>query len=191
MNESIFLSAHAALTFAYRFSYDQYERPLMNRLATKYVGSGKGLAGLDGAAQAGIIRAEVAALGKIRDAIVVAWHAPWTLPCSCKSPCCSGEKPNQEFQEAISIISDHAVTLLSGKLSNGRLRRAIVMRCFRVPQKLSDVAEACGVHRDTVSDHSRIIKRWLSEKDGEIEKSITAAEQRLVAAGIVEEVTHY
>lgn len=59
-----FTRAHAALVFALNFASDCYDRPVMNRLADGPRAAGKGLAGLDGAAQAGMVRAEAEASGR-------------------------------------------------------------------------------------------------------------------------------
>lgn len=85
----LFESAHGALVFAFNFSGQCYDRPMMNRLASPAVGSGKGLVGLDGAAQAGMIRAEVQTLGKLAEAIIIARIAPRTVPCHCRSARCA------------------------------------------------------------------------------------------------------
>lgn len=61
--EPMFKSAHAALVFALNYSMQQYDRPLINRIAAGHTKeSHKGLSGVDGAAQAGMIRAELARL---------------------------------------------------------------------------------------------------------------------------------
>lgn len=188
--EPLFDSSHAALTFAFQFSADQYDRPMMNRMADGPRRPGKGLAGLDGAAQAGMIRAEVATFGRLREAIVTAWFAPRTLPCSCRRSCCTGHKDNLEWTEAIAFITQAALEKLSGKVSNYRLRRSIVMRNFRVGAKLMDLADQCGVHRDTAAEHNAILTAWLSGDRkrhgaiGEIGKTLTAVGERLADAGL-------
>ena len=86
-----FTSAHTALVFAFRFSVGAYDRPLANRLAEK--STGVGVAPLDMAAQAGMIRAEVCALGWLHEALLTARYAPSVVPCSCRSRCCAGKRP--------------------------------------------------------------------------------------------------
>lgn len=192
--EPLFRSAHDALKFAYRFSTEQYNRPVMNKLADKPRPAGKGLAGLDGAAQSGFIRREVKELGEWYEAIVIASFALPALPCSCKSACCSGEKPNPEWSAAVHLITMQAMSQLSGKLSHYALRRGIVERQFDVKRTLSELAERCGVDRDTASHHNAILTAWLTgDKDrkrpnakvGEIARAIAAAGDRLAQAGIV------
>jgi hypothetical protein len=190
----LFKSAHNALTFAYRFSSEQYNRPMMNKLADKTARTGKGLAGLAGAGQAGMIRREVKELGALHEAIVIASFAPPSTPCACKAPCCSGEKANKEWSEAIYLITMAAMERLSGKLSHYQLRRGIVERQFGVKRTLSDLAEQCRVNRDTASEHNAILTAWLTgdkkqtgpnTRIGEIARAIAAAGDRLSQAGMI------
>lgn len=154
----LFESAHGALVFAFNFSGQCYDRPMMNRLASPAVGSGKGLVGLDGAAQAGMIRAEVQTLGKLAEAIIIARIAPRSVPCHCRSACCAGHKPNKEWTDAISILADYVrTTALAGCTSNGMLRREYVVRHFtRKDDRISleALAEKHDIARNTVSAHA-------------------------------------
>ncbi|MDR2365853.1 MAG: hypothetical protein LBD68_08390 [Zoogloeaceae bacterium] len=198
MTNELFRSAHAALTFAYNFSGQHYDRPLIARMASKEEWHGKGLAGLDGAAQAGMIRAEVHALGKLPEAIITARFAPPTLPCSCGAPCCCGKRRNEEWINAIAVIADESRrTALAGCESNGLMRREYVIRCFvnkTERESLERIAERHGIHVDTVSAHAKKIANWLSgrrEKHGvdivgEEQKSLDAIEARLAGSGVVE-----
>lgn len=156
--EPLFESAHGALVFAFNFSGQCYDRPMMNRLASPAVGSGKGLVGLDGAAQAGMIRAEVQTLGKLAEAIIIARIAPRSVPCHCRSACCAGHKPNKEWTDAISILADYVrTTALAGCTSNGMLRREYVVRYFtRKDDRISleALADKHDIARNTVSAHA-------------------------------------
>ncbi len=69
--------------------------------------AGRGLGGLDGAAQAGMIRAEVEQLDRLERAFIVARFAPASVPCDCGRSCCSGNRPNEEWTNAIGILSLH------------------------------------------------------------------------------------
>ncbi|HYD58951.1 MAG TPA: hypothetical protein VEC35_01255 [Noviherbaspirillum sp.] len=192
--EPLFKSADDALRFAYHFSAQQYDRPLMNRMADKTSRSGKGLAGLDGSGQAGMIRREMAALGPFYEAIVIANYAPRDIPCECRAPCCSGAKVNKEWSAAIDIVTTEAMQHLTGKLSHYKLRRSIVERQFGVKHKIGDMADECGVDRDTASAHNMILTMWLTgdkkrdvpnRKIGEIFRAITAASEALWQAGFI------
>lgn len=156
--QGLFDTAHGALVFAFNFSGQCYDRPMMNRMASPAIGSGKGLVGLDGAGQAGMIRAEVQSLGKLAEAILMARIAPRTTHCSCRSSCCAGYKPNKEWTDAISILADHIrTTALAGCVSNGLLRREYVVRYFtRKEQRVSleQLADLHNIARNTVSAHN-------------------------------------
>ena len=161
----LFDSAHGALVFAFNFSGQCYDRPMMNRLASPAVGSGKGLVGLDGAAQAGIIRAEVQTLGKLAEAILIARIAPRSMPCHCRQACCSGKKPNKEWTDAIGFLADHVrTTALAGCTANGMLRREYVVRYFtRKDDRISleALAEKHDIHRDTAGAHAAKVALML------------------------------
>ena len=101
----LFRSTQDALLFAFRHAGQSYDRPLMLRMADAARGSGAGLAGLDGAAQAGMIRAEVAALGRLYEAALVARFADRSIPCQCKAACCSGERLNGEWINAVAYLT--------------------------------------------------------------------------------------
>ena len=197
--EPLFKSADDALRYAFSYSGQAYDRPTMNRMADGPHKSGKGLAGIDGAAQAGMIRAELKGIGGLFLAIVTASYAPTTFPCDCGSACCSGQKVNLEWAEAITTITQTAAGRVSCG-SNLRLRRTIVANCFlrksdRKP--IGDVADYCGVHRDTASDHNAKIALWLSGMRsrgsnpaiiGEIDRAKEAAYQALYCAGFFAEM---
>src|SRR5262245_5671313 len=122
-SEPAFTSAHAALKFAFNFSHGTLKRGVLAQMLGGG-GSGRGLAGLDGAAQAGMIQCELGALSKIRRSILAAKFAPQHEPCACRSPCCRGYVENRTFGEAIESISEFVlVEGLTGNISHYRLRR--------------------------------------------------------------------
>lgn len=164
--EPLFDNAHGALVFAFNFSGQSFDRPLMNRLAAPAVGTGKGLVGLDGAAQAGMIRAEVQGLGKLAEAILIARIAPRTTPCSCRSICCSGHKPNKEWTDAVSYLADQVrTTALAGCTTNGMMRREYVVRYFTPKDQrlgLEALADKYDLDRHTVSAHASKVATWFA-----------------------------
>lgn len=198
MEEALFLSAHAALVFAFNFSGQSYDRPMMNRLGAPTLGSGKGLVGLDGAAQAGMIRAEVQAMGKLAEAILTARVAPRAKPCSCRSSCCSGHKPNKEWTDAIAYLADYVrTTVYAGCVVNGLMRREYLVRYFTRKEdrtSLEAMAEKYEIARNTVSAHNAKVATWLggvpARKDkpaqlGMEQAAFDAIEDRLRAIGMV------
>lgn len=156
--EPLFDSAHGALVFALNFSGQCYDRPMMNRLASPAFGTGKGLVGLDGAAQAGMIRSELQTMGKLAEAILIARIAPRWMPCHCRQSCCSGKKPNKEWTDAVAYLADHVRnTALAGCTSNGMMRREYVVRHFTRKEErisLEELAERHDIARNTVSAHA-------------------------------------
>lgn len=89
----------------------------MSHLVVPSSSSGKGLAGFDGAAQAGMIRAEVERPGRLEKAFIIAYFASHYLPCYCGRPCCSGKRSNSEWLQAMGVLSSHLkeVVLLGSK----------------------------------------------------------------------------
>lgn len=196
--EPLFRSAHAALTFALNYSMQQYDRPLMNRaMAGRSSHEGKGLFGTDGAGQAGMIRAELDQLLPIHKAVLIASVGPWQVPCSCKVSCCSGWKPNAEWEAAMSQLTTLAAgAALSGCVSNGRVRSALIQRLLGAKVTLAEIAERFDVCERTVTAHSLKIKRWLfgsqgkSEEDSKLglhQEAYAAITRRLQNGGLVGE----
>lgn len=196
VEQGLFDSAHGALVFAFNFSGQCYDRPMMNRMASPAVGSGKGLVGLDGAGQAGMIRAEVRALGRLAEAILVARIAPRTMPCSCRSACCAGVRPNKEWTDAISILADHVRnTALAGCVSNGLLRREYVVRYFtRKEQRasLDQLSDRHNIARNTASAHNAKVAALFggsAKKNGACpgleSAAVAAVEDRFRSVGLI------
>lgn len=83
-NDAIFDSTRSAVVFALGFSTQQYGATPLSKLQRNRIGSGKGLVGMDGAGQAGMVLAQIARLGQTDRAVIVARFAPRFEP----SPCC-------------------------------------------------------------------------------------------------------
>src|SRR5437899_481750 len=118
MTEPLFDSTRKALRFALNH-HMALPRPAMNKLmadgkvqrivladgskitlaaprATARPGSEQ-LHGLDGAATAGMVLLHLAQLPEPQQLVLMAGSMPATLPCSCRSACCVGEKRNGEW----------------------------------------------------------------------------------------------
>jgi hypothetical protein len=179
----LFSSSHAALKFAFNFTHGSLKRPSINVLAGKGGGSGRGLAGLDGAAQAGMIRAELASLSSVRQRIIEARFAPQSAPCACRSPCCRGARDAVEWADAIAWLTEFVlVEGLTKTISHYRLRRAVVLRYFGARDSFPAIAAACGINRDTACDlNKRVTERFRPEERG----ALHALDGRLKKSGIV------
>jgi len=183
--EALFRSTGAALAFALNFSHGQCKSSAMASLMGGPKPVGRGLGGLDGSAQAGMIRAEINALSpKIRGQILVARFAVRALPCDCKRTCCSGFQASVEWLQAIADIAETVRSeALAGTVVNFLLRHSVVRRYFGDKQSLVDIAAATGVDRDTASAHAGKVIGYLKEQEQRARYDI---EGRLKAAGIVE-----
>lgn len=196
ITEPLFQSAHAALVFAFNFNMQQYDRPLINKLAGGSLpGGGRGLSGIDGAAQAGMIRAELERLNPVRKAMVVASVAPREIYAGRSMSPGKEMRPNPEWKEAVMIVSwDMAAAALSGCISHRALRAGIVARCFGVKVSLVELAERCGVAQNTATNHYQRIRNYLhgtrggasaAPVIGEVRRALDEIEARLIAAGMV------
>lgn len=158
MEERLFTSAHAALTFAFNYSAQAVERPMMARMADKGGGSGKGLGGLDGAGQAGMILSKVKSLSRLHQAILRARFGERVANC----PCCGSSADDHDWLAAIRVISDHAVAdAVSSHITSRILRDAIIARYFGKRLLLQDVAARANVSPATTSKHNGLLVTWL------------------------------
>ncbi len=156
---AVFETAHQALMFAFNFSASTLDRPLTSRMADKYRPTGKGLAGNDGAAQAGLILKRIEQhLSRLHQAILYARFAPREEAC----PCCNHPRARDEWMASIRVISDAAVaSALTGHLTARALRDGLVARYFGQKIHLQELAARAGVNRDTASNHNGMIVNWL------------------------------
>lgn len=192
--QPLFKSPHAALTFAYSKRHG-YERPLMNRMGAAS-NPGNGLGGLDGAGQAGLIRAEVQRLGELREALVIARFAPRIFPCSCKSACCKGYRPNREWQAAITTIAEHARnTALADCNTTPDMRYAYVERVYMrkdARKNLENLAKDLDVNVKTIWKHAKHVRDWLAGTRGKggvpgmEDAAINAIYETLINSGLCE-----
>lgn len=179
----LFKTARGALLFAYNFVHGTLKKPGL--VALMGGGStGRGLGGLDGAAQAGMIKSEVEQLTPVRRRILECRFAPPAKPCPCKRACCSGEIVNPEWAESMGWLTEHVLKqALCGTISNFRLRRAILCRYFGQELSMTTVAAQCGVKRDTAAEHNRKVVTYLGSEEKGADGDIYG---KLFEAGIIE-----
>jgi hypothetical protein len=182
LNEPLFNSAASAAAFALNFRGENLQKSSVNKLACGPSLPGLGLGGLDGAAQAGMVRAELAAIGLLGEAIIVAEMASKTRPCSCKAPCCSGDVMNPEWAAAISLLSNVAKELkIAPAYMN--LRIHLLKRFFGFPLEITETAKVCGVSRETASTHnSKLVQTFTPLK----KKAWADFDARLQKSGMIE-----
>lgn len=177
--EAIFRTVRGAMMFALNFKHGTLKQPSLVAMMGG-ARTGRGLGGLDGAAQAGMILAELGRVRHRRQAMLTARCAPPSLPCTCRSSCCREWRLNPEWDQAITLLTAHVLEEgLAGTVSHYRLRRAMVVRYFlgkegkaprngvpsALKQSLADVAQACGVHRNTASSYNKAIVEHLRKEE--------------------------
>jgi hypothetical protein len=136
----LFQNADAALKFALRYSSQQYaQTPMAKRLKSNgSIGSGKGLVGLDGAAQAGMVRARLERMGKEQQACLVARFSARVEDC----PCCGGNRMLDEYKESLLALAAWADQFVSNSGSAQRLRFGVVQAYFDKKATINKLAEA-------------------------------------------------
>lgn len=178
----LFKTARGALLFAFNFTHGTVKKPFIASL----VGGnrpGRGLSGLDGAGQAGMILAEVRQMEGVRQRILACRYSPQKNPCACRRPCCGGFVLNPEWAEAVEWLTDHILkAALAGTVSNFRLRRALVCRYFGLEISISRVADECRVKRDTAAEHNKRVVTYFQEQERVADIEIQG---RLESAGVV------
>ena len=154
----LFLSAHAAIRFAVTRDGSP-ARPIQSRLTDASTGA-RDLAGLDGAAQAGMIMNILGALGPLAVATLVADVAPRSMPCTCRRSCCSGHMANAKWREAVDTIAQAATSITSTHIGYA-LRSALVVKLYGGKTSLVEIADTMHLDRNTVSKYHGQIHRWL------------------------------
>lgn len=175
-NDQLFDSTHAALTFAYNFQGSP-ALSVVNQMANKPGPMGKGLGGLDGAAQAGIIRRKVASLGKLHESIIIAEYAQRSRLC----PCCSGPTFNQEWKDAIGYIADIVRTeALSEHKTTHPIRRACVEKFFGLNFNVLKTAENLAVERHALAVMIGKARKYLRTEQDRAHTAIDGCLSKLI-----------
>jgi hypothetical protein len=178
-----FDSVAVALRFALNFRHGNVKEPLLSRLL-KQTHRGRGLGGLDGAAQAGLILAELGKLPPERRLVLEARYSDPSEPCRCGSPCCVGYRESREWTEAVYELAEYVLHNTGGiRISHVKLRRASVKRYFGVKSSFREISAQCGVKPDTASSHNNKIVQCLSQVEKIARYEI---EDRLKTAGVID-----
>jgi hypothetical protein len=102
MTEPLFRSAHEALVFAFRYGHDQSPRtPMTGLMQGGAIGSGKGLVGIDGAGQAGMILASLQHLPAEQRDVITVRYGEVHKECHC----CGALVPTREWRDAVDALS--------------------------------------------------------------------------------------
>lgn len=169
--QELFKNTHDALVFAFNYSSQQYALSPMSKLMKTGIGSGKGLVALDGAAQAGIIRARVGKLPAQQAACIIARYAPRFEECQC---CQSRDKMTDEYREAVVILVEWAIGQCTG-MTLRNMRGAIVRSFFERGVSVAEAAKELNVPKATAYDQKARIHKALKELDGVAQRHIEEA----------------
>lgn len=173
--QAVFETMRSAVLFAFNFSTEQYGQMPLARLQRSSIGSGKGLVGHDGAAQAGMVLAQVSRLTPIERAAIVARFSARSELCRC----CGGQKPTALWQEAVEQL---ASGVLPVGVSNYRFRLDLVAKHFGVSMRFDELATRHALSRNTISEHYRTTTRRLADIEAQAQAAIDDA---LQLSGIV------
>lgn len=179
-DDPLFKSAHEALIFAHNFSNQQFAKTAMGKLMQSAGGtrhSGKGLGGLDGAAQAGMILARVVKLPKHEQQCIHARYGQAMAPCGD----CGQDMPTQAWKEAVEGLTFWVVTSLTG-ITHLHLRRAMTAKYFGGKVDMKAMAIRCGVHQSTMSRQYSIVAKTLRSLENKVMAEI---ERELQESGMV------
>lgn len=187
MNEPLepapFRTVRGALAFAFNFTHGTVKKPFIASL-TGSSRPGRGLSGLDGAAQAGLIKSAVSQLAPVRAHLIVGRYTPKKLPCPCKRQCCAGYLLNREWAQSVEWLTEYVLTAaLAGTVSHFRLRRAIIVRYLGDEISIARIAGDCHVKRDTAAEHNKRVVLRLEEEERRAEVELKG---KLEAAGVIE-----
>lgn len=166
--EGVFRDAHEALTFAFSFTAQSPKTPLSSMLQQREpLGSGRGLSGLDAAAQAGMVLATLRHLSKEQVHVLIARYYNVRLPCQC----CGQPRPSPEWDQAVEALS------LCPELRdlNKEVRRGLVELCLAKSGRRSTGAGKTVADIVRGNDYSVITIRRrfreMKERFAQVEKS--------------------
>lgn len=183
MSEALFTNYQEALIFAFNYADQQYARGLMERLYAK-AGSGKGLVGLDGAGEAGMIMADVMRLSQEEQDILCVRYTKVKSFCKC----CGHEINTVQVRDALSRLEMYIknTKYSDDKKENTKIKdvinlinlaliRAVISEYFGLVNygNIKNIAEQFEVHRDTASKYSTHIKKALRLLERKAERAIS------------------
>ena len=158
----LFKTPEHAATFAIRYNSQQYaQTPMAKQLARDAGGSGKGLVGLDGSAQAGMILARLDRMSEMERACIVARFAHRTDVC----PCCEGQRPTPQYKAALMALAEWARPFIRDEVDSQRMRYGLVQSFFDRKASITQLASSLGRPARTVLDQKNKVWPDLAKLD--------------------------
>ncbi len=176
-NEPLFTSAHDALLFAFNYAGQQSPRtPLAGLMHRGGLGKGKGLHGLDGAAQAGIILAEYGRLEKAHQHILRVRFGRGERYCSH----CNSLAPCAEWTEAVDALS--RCPELDGVPRTARHKMIEKAVCGAKGLSVAMIAAESKLVERTLQKQMQTLRRKMEKLENE---AMNQADGRLRDRGVV------
>jgi len=167
----LFMNSHDALVFAFNFSSEQYGISEMARLLGPAAGSSKGLVGLDGAAQRGLIMQEVDRLDRLHKACIVARYSQKFKMCAC---CRNASMPLSEYKEAVDVLAEWSTMHITG-ISLRKVREISIRGFYEDGVSFKDEITELNVAKTTAYDQRALIVAGLKRLDSEAQGAIFPA----------------
>lgn len=159
----LFPSTHAALAFAFSHHERAGKPNLLGKLSSKtLITEGRGLSGIDGAAQAGMILSEVFQLPEAQRSVIV---CKFSRPSPCK--CCGAPQDTTAKKESVELLAQLTLSEMQRERPNLNLRRALVRRHYGERRRLEELARSMGVHQNTIITHGKKVSQMLAKLERE------------------------
>lgn len=180
---ALFRSAHDALRFAYNFNGTNVTRTLIGEIPK---GTGKGLGGLDGAAEAGNIKRIVCSKGSLVEALVIANFSPHIIPRSISK----GWYVSLGWISAIRYLARLTEERCFCGVGDEVYRGKIVAKVFgRERESITDIGMSASVSRATAYRHFKKVKKYIlggrTGDKGIFQKSMELLDEEFSKMGIV------
>lgn len=93
-------------------------------------------------------------------ASLIARVAPATSRCDCRRPCCSGQRVNDLWKEAIDIL---AAAALAADVCHRRydIRRDVLVSLYGERRPYAKMATDLEITEQAMAKHARDMRRWL------------------------------
>ncbi|MPW17893.1 hypothetical protein GCT13_13335 [Paraburkholderia sp. CNPSo 3157] len=182
-HEGIFKCAQEAIVFACNYSSQQYAMSAMGKILQRGAhGSGRGLIGLDGAGQAGMVFAELQRIDYWQLTTLVTGKLARSERCDCRRACCRGWRLNPVFEEAVNQLADYVALTLNPLPPVKEFRVAVIMKYFGEKVSPLETAKHLGIPKNAAERHITAIRKCVRELE---KNGLTAFAERLDEIGML------
>ena len=190
---ALFRSTHDALKFAYNFDGTNCTNVM---IGVPPHGNGRGLGGLDGAAEAGNIKRIVHSLGNDTEMIIVARFMPERIICRCGRVCCKGWYASLGWKSALRYLARTLSPVCFGGKGSEEYRMDVVAHWFRpdemsieeIVEKEEKLNPEKKVSRSTAYEHFDAVRKFFhstKKRKGAEQVVFDAVDNELQRLGIV------